>query len=286
MGRSGKATEVHPAKVAQEPPMGTRSVSHFFCVGAFVLAHPQTSGSIQKFKHQLAQQRLVWGDRPASCSDCGQEKSELYKNYFGDAVSYISCKHPVFSVLFAPRDHPYSKRERAVTLCIGIFFSFLISVLIQNPDYATIGAVVISVVQFLAEQLATCGCVQHPCVHPFIRQLFEKIGNYIQNLVLLVSILAAWAGMMIFVGKNGTCHPSLEATDAGLDPTCDHNPGTHLCNPVANASQYVRVSKASEGLSLYNTLDCRYILGVSHSTRRRSNYAPSTTCMRARCPPV
>jgi hypothetical protein len=141
------------------------------------------------------------------------------------------------------------------TLLIAVCFSFTISVLAQDyPDYTVAAGVAISIIEALVEQLATCVCVQHPCVWACVRKLFEKIGNYIQILVLLASFIVFYVGVKIFAGKNGSC-TAVAATEAGGMPTCDHHPGTYLCNPSFNASSF---ASPAEAVNSFGTLGCRF----------------------------
>jgi hypothetical protein len=208
-------------------------------VGDFVLAHQQTSGGKQQFKNQLGKNRLVWGDRPCRCSACGKT---LYYNYIGDIFHYLGIKHPVLSVLLVPKLHPYSRGERAATLAIGLLFSFFISVVIQDPDLSTLAAVVITILSFVAEQLATCSCAQKPGLHWCLRETIEHVGNIIQISMLLAALMFAWGGAKIFSGKNGNC---FAVNGTSMCPTL----GTHLCQ---NASFYARPTF----VSFTQTLDC------------------------------
>jgi hypothetical protein len=227
-----------------------RPVSNWRCVGEFVIAHQQTSGGRREFKHQLAKNRLVWGDRPCKCKGCGKT---LYFNFVGDIFHYLSIKHPVISVLLVPPLHPYSRGERAVTLAIGFLFSFFISVLIQDPQLSMAGAVIISIFTFVAEQLATCSCAQTPGMHWFIRATVENVGNIIQIAMLLAAFAFAWGGAKIFTGKNGDCYA---VNGTGLSPTglyTDTCPtaGTQLCQ---NASSHIRFKVKT----FAQTLDCSF----------------------------
>lgn len=86
-------------------------------------------------------------------------------------------KHPLISVFKAPEEHPYSKKERACTLLIGVCFSVLISVLIQvdgdptkalanhpplpsplpsqDPALSSLCGIVLSLIQVIAEQASS-----------------------------------------------------------------------------------------------------------------------------------
>ena len=109
-----------------------------------ILADESISGGEQDFKHHLAQDRAVWGPRPWKCQEC---QTVHYKNNFGDGMQYTYSEHPFFSVLWSLPGHPYSKGERFVVLLIGILASLFVSVMVQEPKWASLWAAGISAVQ-------------------------------------------------------------------------------------------------------------------------------------------
>ena len=208
----------------------------------YILATRQISGGEQQFKHQLAQKRVVWGERPFKCKRC---KLVIYNNYFGDAIQYTINAHPFFGLTLAPKGHPYSKRERFIVLLIGIMGSFSVAVLFQQWQYAPVCAIVVGALQVIAEECATCACCQNPRIPWIIREFSERIGNYVQAAIFLAVAAAMCGSMLVYMGKNGLCFPMQQSGKCQVD--------TVHC-PVMNTS-FSGEMKASFIADVYD-IDC------------------------------